>query len=163
MDMSLSAFQEMLKDREGWRATVHRVAESWTWLSNWTTIKWVLEGTERKDISSTCSWYCLLLEKSGSLWLVVKTGRGFPEFRGRSHQLQTAVEKLLQHMNSGCRVWKQDQVSMFSALQACQVRCTWANADGTCGIWINIFFAHSLNCLIFTKALNCTESKIKSL
>ena len=30
MDTSLSKFQEMVKDREAWRATVHRVAKSWT-------------------------------------------------------------------------------------------------------------------------------------
>ena len=30
MNMSLSKFQEMVKDREAWRATVHRVAKSGT-------------------------------------------------------------------------------------------------------------------------------------
>ena len=30
MDLSLSKFQEMVKDREAWRATVHRVAKSGT-------------------------------------------------------------------------------------------------------------------------------------
>ena len=30
MDMSLSNLQEMVKDREAWRAAVHRVAKSWT-------------------------------------------------------------------------------------------------------------------------------------
>ena len=30
MDMSLSKLQEMVKDREAWRATVHRVAKSGT-------------------------------------------------------------------------------------------------------------------------------------
>ena len=34
MDMSLSTLQEMVKDREAWRATVHGVAKSQTWLSN---------------------------------------------------------------------------------------------------------------------------------
>ena len=38
MDMSLSKFQETVKDREAWRATVHRVAKSWTRLREWTTI-----------------------------------------------------------------------------------------------------------------------------
>ena len=34
MDMSLNQFQEMVKDREAWRAIVHGVAKSRTRLSN---------------------------------------------------------------------------------------------------------------------------------
>ena len=34
MDMSLSQFQEMVKDRKAWCAAVHGVTKRWTKLSN---------------------------------------------------------------------------------------------------------------------------------
>ena len=37
MDMSLSKFWEMVKDRKAWSTAVHGDAKSQTWLSNWTT------------------------------------------------------------------------------------------------------------------------------
>ena len=36
MDMSLSKLQQMMKDREAWRAAVLGIKKSWTWLSDWT-------------------------------------------------------------------------------------------------------------------------------
>ena len=35
-DMSLSKLREMVTDRKAWHAAAHRVAESWTQLSDWT-------------------------------------------------------------------------------------------------------------------------------
>ena len=34
MDMSLNEFQELVVDREAWRAAIHGVAKSWTRLSD---------------------------------------------------------------------------------------------------------------------------------
>ena len=34
MDMSLSELQEMVRDREAWRAAVHGVTKNWTQLHN---------------------------------------------------------------------------------------------------------------------------------
>ena len=61
MDMSLSKIQEIVKDREAWRAAVHGGTKSRTWLSSWTT-------TTTVHITSIYSWslqhyhiqYCFL-------------------------------------------------------------------------------------------------------
>ena len=39
MDMSLSELRELVMDREAWRAVIHGVTKSQTWLSNWTELK----------------------------------------------------------------------------------------------------------------------------
>ena len=39
MDMGLGEFQELMMDREAWRAVVHGVTKSRTWLSDWTELE----------------------------------------------------------------------------------------------------------------------------
>ena len=38
----LSELREFVMDREDWRAAIHGVAKSWTWLRDWTDLNWNL-------------------------------------------------------------------------------------------------------------------------
>ena len=42
MGMSLSKLRELVMDREAWRAAIHGFTKSWTWLSDWTELNWII-------------------------------------------------------------------------------------------------------------------------
>ena len=55
LGMNLSKLQELVMDREAWRAAVHGVSKSWTWLSKWTTTE--IFPQLKKKTSGT--WKCV--------------------------------------------------------------------------------------------------------
>ena len=55
MDMSLSKFLEIVKDRKVWCAAVHGVAKGQTWLGNWTTMTHIYLFLTLLDLFN-CEW-----------------------------------------------------------------------------------------------------------
>ena len=60
--LSVSELRELVMDREAWRAAIHGVAKSRTWLSDWTELNW--------------TWW--KLKTSQSTWKVSPTWATFP-------------------------------------------------------------------------------------
>ena len=83
MGMSLSKLQEIVKDREAWRAAAHGTAKSRTWLTDWTTAARQLCVPAKSGPSNPESWALLdhrpIYRKDGLwVWSLRPVQRRFP-------------------------------------------------------------------------------------
>ena len=53
MDVNLSELRELMMDRKAWCAVFHGVTKSWTWLSDWTELNWILYPQNENDLISS--------------------------------------------------------------------------------------------------------------
>ena len=88
MDMNLSKLWEIVKNREAWRAAVHGVTKSWTWLSDWTD--WTESQSQEKR------WERMRQKEYLNIW---KDNKSLAGQRRRNHiRAKLAVVQLLSHV-----------------------------------------------------------------
>ena len=134
MDMNLGKLREMVRDREAWRAAVHRVAKSWTWLGHWTTTPsftehhrqksaWTKVGSEHSLVPSILMVANECLPQSS--WNKNQKAKGTHPASAR-HQLDFSrlhSPATLSWLSSCLRVWLQVlwELQAFPQLQLLQV------------------------------------------
>ena len=69
MNRSLSKFWELVMDREAWRAVIHGVARSGTWLSDWTEMNWT-ETLSRAIISLSFASQTFIVNETNIIFVL---------------------------------------------------------------------------------------------
>ena len=69
MEVSLGELRELVMDWEAWRAEIHEVTKSQTWLSNLTELNWLRESSQERSVGNREGYE----KKDGKEWYI---GRG---------------------------------------------------------------------------------------